>query len=159
VDEFFNGTVLPHWIGRTERFWYERLRDGQRVLRVVDAAAGRPCLDVPIGDVAQALAAALKAPVATDTLLLQGLRFDDDLRRLGLTTAGDPAGTNGFVRNLLLDAILERRPGLARPAGGGARLYRDRPGAGVSGGQCGVARARAYRHGMVAAPEGSGQGR
>ncbi len=32
--------------------------------------------------------------------------FDDDLRRLGLTTAGDPAGTNGFVRNLLLDAIL-----------------------------------------------------
>ena len=85
-----NGTVLPHWIGRTERFWYERLRDGQRVLRVVDAEAGRPCLDVPIDDVAQALATALKATVAADTLLLQGLRFDDDcptsacVRQLGV---------------------------------------------------------------------------
>lgn len=32
--------------------------------------------------------------------------FDDDLRRLGLATAGDAAGTNGFVRSRLLDAIL-----------------------------------------------------
>jgi hypothetical protein len=32
--------------------------------------------------------------------------FDDDLLRLGLATAGDVAGTNAFVRGLLLDAIL-----------------------------------------------------
>lgn len=123
-----NGTVLPHWIGRTERFWYERLRDGQRVLRVFDAAAGRPCLDVPISDVAQALAAALKAPVAPDTLVLQGLRFDDDLRRTHFTAfgrgwcwqLGEPgAGT-------LQEAPQASAPGwVPAPDGRNAALVRD----------------------------------
>ena len=32
--------------------------------------------------------------------------FDDDMLRLGFATAGDPAGTNAYVRSLLLDGIL-----------------------------------------------------
>ena len=32
--------------------------------------------------------------------------FDDDMLRLGLATAGDPIGTNTWVRNLVLDGIL-----------------------------------------------------
>ena len=69
-----NGAVLPHWIGRTERFWYERQAQGRRQLRVVDAATGQACCVLALDTVAQALAATLGAPVPPEVLILQGLR-------------------------------------------------------------------------------------
>ena len=83
-----NGTVLPHWIGRTERFWYERQAQGRRQIRVVDASTGRACCELALDTVAQALAATLDAPVVPEALILQGLRFDDDLRRAHFSAFG-----------------------------------------------------------------------
>jgi hypothetical protein len=65
-----NGTVLPHWIGRTERFWYEREADGHRQVRVVDAPSGRTCAELSVDAVAQALADFFTAPVDGESLLL-----------------------------------------------------------------------------------------
>jgi dipeptidyl aminopeptidase/acylaminoacyl peptidase len=83
-----NGTVLPHWIGRTERFWYEREADGHRQVRVVDAPSGRTCAELSVDAVAQALADFFTAPVDGESLLLQGLRFDDDLSHARFDACG-----------------------------------------------------------------------
>jgi dipeptidyl aminopeptidase/acylaminoacyl peptidase len=123
-----NGTVLPHWIGRTERFWYERQAQGRRQLRVVDATTGRACCELALDTVAQALAATLGTAVATEALILQGLRFDDDLRQAHFNAfgrswcwrVGEPAG-----------AALEAAPQTSAPSwvsapdGRSAVLVRD----------------------------------
>jgi dipeptidyl-peptidase-4 len=74
-----NGAVMPHWIGRTERFWYERDAGGRRQVRVVDAPSGCTCAELAVGGVAQALEGFFAAPVDHQALQLEGLRFDDDL--------------------------------------------------------------------------------
>lgn len=123
-----NGSVLPHWIGRTERFWYERQAGEQRLIRVVDATTGRTVLELSFDDIARALTSAMNAPVQPSTLLLQGLRFDDDLGRAlfmahGRSWCWRPApGGSGMVEEVPPSAA----PGwLASPDGCYAVFVRD----------------------------------
>ena len=74
-----NASVLPAWIGNTNRFWYERQIPSGKEFRCVDAAAGtnQPAFDHKV--LASALAAASGEDVTSDNLPLKDLFFADDL--------------------------------------------------------------------------------
>jgi len=43
-----NAAVLPRWIGKSARFWYERSGESGRAYRVVDAQEGETVCDIPV---------------------------------------------------------------------------------------------------------------
>lgn len=63
-----NMTVVPHWIGKDDRFWYQRQTATGSEFIIVDAATGakHPAFDA--GGVAAALTPILGSPVVADAL-------------------------------------------------------------------------------------------
>ena len=74
-----NSSVLPAWIGETNRFWYERQTPTGKQFRCVDAVAGvnEPAFDHDA--VAEALASASGERARSENLPIRDLSFSDDL--------------------------------------------------------------------------------
>lgn len=72
-----NSSVTPHWISRSDRFWYHRsVAPGRTEFVVVDAASGgrrQPAFDH--AGVAVGLSKALSKPVAADALPFKTFRY------------------------------------------------------------------------------------
>jgi dienelactone hydrolase len=72
------GTVQPRWIENSNCFWYDREGDSGTEYRVIEAASGCQCGVVPHRQIAKAVGARVKSPIADDLLILHGLRIGLD---------------------------------------------------------------------------------
>ena len=70
-----NGTVIPHWIGDSDEFWYERDVAGGHEYKIIDATTGRSRDAFDHGGVASSLRA-LGADTPSDALPSSELQLD-----------------------------------------------------------------------------------
>ena len=79
-----NESVIPHWIGGQDRFWYLRQAEKGAAFVVVDAATGAssPAFDAPA--IAESLALLLKTKVSVDALPFQSFDYSPDGSRIAL---------------------------------------------------------------------------
>ena len=71
-----NACVYPHWIGNSQRFWYERNSGDGREVRIVDAATGDGRVAFRLDAVATALSGALAAKLDPQVLILASLEVE-----------------------------------------------------------------------------------
>ncbi len=122
-ESVHNGAVYPHWIGETDRFWYERRGDEGAEYRIVDAATGEGAVAFTRAEVAKALAAHLDADVDGEMLILRGLKIAGE--RASFDAFGEPYAYD-FAAHELTAARKEGDPNwLMSPDGRQAAFLRE----------------------------------
>jgi dipeptidyl-peptidase-4 len=78
LRELKNNTIVPHWLGQSDRFWYSREGANGSEFVIVDAATGHkgPAFDAP--GIAKSLGAILKQDVVAGALPFQTFEFAGD---------------------------------------------------------------------------------
>lgn len=119
-----NGAVFPFWID-DQRFWYPRVGDDGRELRVVDASTGENLATVSIAAIAESLAKHFDVPVEADQLLIGQPRFELDLSSLHITAFGEPFVFEISTGSIAIESKKDDVNWLASPDGATALLVRD----------------------------------
>lgn len=103
-----NGAIFPHWVN-TSRFWYERAGTTDRDYILVDASSGARETLFGKGQIAAALAGALRSDVDAADLILANLQIDEAGERATLDAFGQSWAWDVRAAKLArADKILDR---------------------------------------------------
>jgi dipeptidyl-peptidase-4 len=78
VPKIKNAFVFPHWIGKTDDFWYLRQIPDGAVFVIVDAATGKSHMAFDHQQIAEAVARATGATATATHLPFEGIEFNSD---------------------------------------------------------------------------------
>lgn len=78
IPKVRNAFVLPHWIGKSDEFWYRRELPGKAAFVIVDAATGKSRSAFDHQQVATAIAKATGTNVSADSLPFTEFEFNQD---------------------------------------------------------------------------------
>ena len=83
-----NGFITPHWIGRTDEFWYRRQEKAGATFVVVEAHSGRSRPAFDHQQLAQALAKATGQPARADDLPFEEFAFNPERTSIHFAVKG-----------------------------------------------------------------------